>query len=162
VPTLPHHLLLPALLGAALLLGGCATLTGTAEQLIRIQTVDANDRPISGMRCHLSNSRSDYFGDSPLIDLQVRRSSSDLQIECRSHGLVARGTAVSRGKTDPAFAVTSLLMPGGSAVFVLDQVSGYSYSYPTWIRLKVGRTLVFDAYDSVDGQPTRAMEANQP
>jgi hypothetical protein len=152
--------LVPALLAAALPLGGCATLCGDADQAIHIQTVDANDRTVSGMRCHVSNAVSDYFGDSPMVDLRVRRSSSDLVVECRSRGQVAQATAVSRGHIDPAFAVASAVLPGGAAAFVIDRISGKSYTYPSWIRLQVGRSLVFDANDSVAGQPTRALQAN--
>jgi hypothetical protein len=136
---------------AALALAGCATVTGTPNQSISIQTVDALDRPITGMRCHAVNASAEYFGDSPMRDLRVRRSSSDLEIECHRGSLVARGTAVSRGSVvDGAF---KALLPGGTAMLAIDHLSGYRYAYPETIRLRVGENLVFDADRQGPGVP---------
>lgn len=161
---MPTHISLlsilsPALLATCALLAGCATLTGEPNQAIQIRTLDASDKPISGLRCHAVNASSDYYGTSPMIDLQVRRSSSDLQIECSGHGMVARGTAISRGN---AAAVAAAILPGGTASMVIDYVSGYSFTYPAWIQLRVGQDLVFDAYNDVAGQPTKSVQANHP
>jgi hypothetical protein len=138
---------------------GCATVTGTADQSIQIRTVDAADRPVAGLRCHASNAMADYYGSSPMIDLRVRRSSSDLLIECKGHGMVARGTAVSRGS---AAALAATILPGGTAMLMIDYISGYSLAYPSWIQLRIGQDLVFDASNDVAGQPTRGLQANRP
>lgn len=156
---MPTHLRLLPILSAALLAAGCATLTGDPNQSIQIRTLDAADRPVSGLRCHAVNASSDYYGSSPMIDLQVRRSSSDLQIECSGHGMIARGTAISRGK---AAALAAAVLPGGTASLVIDYVSGYSFAYPAWIQLRVGQDLIFDANNDVAGQPTRSVQANRP
>jgi hypothetical protein len=151
------RLLLPLV---ALALAGCATITGTPDQSINIQTVDLLDRPIAGMRCRISNASADYFGDSPLRDLVVRRSSSDLEIECHRGSLVARGTAVSRGSVlDGA---VKALLPGGTAMLAVDHLSGYRYKYPDWIRLRVGQHLVFDANRQSPGQPAQGLLADVP
>jgi len=145
---------------AALALAGCATVTGTPNQSISIQTVDALDRPITGMRCRVSNSSADYFGDSPMRDLQVRRSSSDLEIECHRGSLIARGTAVSRGSVVDG--AVKALLPGGTAMLAIDHLSGYRYAYPDWIRLRVGEHLVFDADRQERGKPAQGMLADVP
>jgi hypothetical protein len=150
--------LLPPLL--ALALAGCATVTGSSTQSISIQTVDALDRPVPGMRCRISNAAADYFGDSPLRDLQVRRSSSDLQIECHRGSLVARGTAVSR--VSALDGAVKALLPGGTAMFAVDHLSGYRYAYPDWVQLRVGQHLVFDADNQVPGKPMRGLLADVP
>jgi hypothetical protein len=124
---------------SALLASGCATVSGTPTQAIVIQAVDAKDQPVPGMRCRASNGATEYFGDAPMLDLRVRRSSADLVVECRRGNLVARGTAVSRGDT-----VLTGVMPGGMAALVIDHVTGYRYTYPTTMRLRVGQHLVFD------------------
>jgi hypothetical protein len=151
------RLLLPI---GALVLAGCATITGSATQSVNIQVVDALDRSISGWRCQVSNASADYFGDSPIRDLQVRRSSSDLQIECHRGSLTARGTAVSRGPV-VADAVKALL-PGGTAMLAIDHLSGYRYAYPDWIRLRIGQHLVFDADHQVPGKPAPGLLADVP
>jgi hypothetical protein len=139
-------------------LAGCATVTGTPTQSVHIQTEDLLGRPMSGMRCRVTNGSAEYFGDSPMFNLQVRRSASDLEIECRRGQWVARGTAVSRG-TIVSDALKTLL-PGGTAMLVVDHVSGYRYSYPTWVRLRVGQHLVFDADNEAGpGRPTPGMQA---
>lgn len=143
---------------AALALGGCATMTGSATQSISIHTVDANDRPVEGMKCRVVNGSAEYFGTAPMYDLQVRRSASDLAIECRRGALLARGTAVSRG-SGAAEAVRALL-PGGSAALVVDHISGYRYAYPSTMRLRVGQHLVFDASDDALGRPTRGIQVD--
>ncbi len=147
-----------AVVPVSLALGGCATMTGTATQAISIHTVDSNDRPIEGMKCRAVNGSAEYFGTSPMYDLQVRRSSSDLDIECRRGPLVARGTAVSRGSA--AAAAAKALLPGGTASLVIDHVSGYRYAYPSAMRLRVGQHLVFDASDDALGRPTRGTQVD--
>ena len=156
VPT-PLRCLLPALT-AALLAAGCATVTGTADQVIQIRTVDSADRPVAGLRCHASNAMADYYGNSPMIDLKVRRSSSDLLIECKGRGMVARGTAISRGNLA---GLAAAVLPGGTAMLMIDYITGYSQAYPGWIQLRIGEDLVFDASNDVAGQPTRALQANR-
>lgn len=127
------------LAAAAAALSGCATLSGTPTQAVSIHTVDAFDRPVSGMRCRIGNTAADYVGSTPMFDLQVRRSASDLEIECRRGDEVARGTAVSRGST-----LATALLPGGTAAIVIDHLSGYRYAYSPTLRLRLGEHLVFD------------------
>jgi len=129
---------------AVALVGGCATVTGTPTQPVSVHTVDALGRPVEGMRCRLVNSAADYVGTTPMFDLQVRRSASDLRIECRRGALLAHGTAVSRGS-----GLVAAMLPGGTAAMLVDHLSGYRYSYPSTLRLRVGEHLVFDG----DGDP---------
>lgn len=147
--------------GLSMLASGCATMTGTATQSINVHTVDASDRPIEGMRCRIINGSAEYFGTSPMYDLRVRRSSSDLDIECRRGTLSARGTAVSRGSA--AMAAIKALLPGGTAAVAVDHFTGYRYAYPHTMRLRVGQHLVFDASDEAEsGRPTRGVVADAP
>jgi murein DD-endopeptidase MepM/ murein hydrolase activator NlpD len=140
------------------LLGACATITGDPTQVVHVETLDERGQPIAGMRCHLSNASSEYFGDSPLFELEVHRSSSDLKIACRLGDRVAEGTAVSRsGVRGGVTGVANLMMPGGSAYMVIDHFTGYRYTYPTWVRVQIGQKLVFDAGDDVPGTPVRAV-----
>jgi hypothetical protein len=137
-----------ALVGAQL--SGCATLTGDGTQSLQIETVDAQGRVIEGMRCKLSNMSSDYYADSPVYGIEVHRSASDLHVWCRLGDRVAEGTAVSRGGLRGTVA---MLLPGGSAYMMIDHLTGYRYTYPSWIRLQVGENLRFDASRETQGQP---------
>lgn len=155
--SLPSRFLLTL---GALVLAGCATVTGTPTQSISVQVVDALNRPIAGMRCHASNASAEYFGDSPMHDLQVRRSASDLLIECHHGSLIARGTAISRGSVlDGA---VKALLPGGTAMLAVDHFSGYRYAYPDLIRMRIGEHLVFDADRQAPGKPAEGLLADVP
>jgi len=132
---------LPILALSCLLLSlaGCATLSGEATQPISVHTVDAEGRPINGMRCRLANDAAHYFGNSPLRDVQVRRSGSDLSIECRLGERFARATAVSRSQN-----AGIAMLPGGTVAMLVDHATGYAYAYPRTMQLQIGASVVFD------------------
>lgn len=119
---------------------GCATVTGSPTQTISIHTVDASGKPVNGMRCRLANGEGDTFGNSPLLDVQVRRSGADLEIECRNGAQVARATAFARSPS----LTGAVLLPGGGAAALIDRLSGYAYAYPRTMQLRVGEHMLFD------------------
>ncbi len=129
---------------AAALLSGCATLTGTATQAIDIEAVDASDRAVRGMECRVSNGAGEQVVTLPANEVRVRRSSSDLEIECRLGAQVARGTAAARGDAK----MENSFLPGSSVAALVDHLSGYMYSYPTPLRLRVGEHLRFEFSDA--------------
>jgi hypothetical protein len=135
---------------ALLALAGCATLEGSPTQPITVHTVDATGKPVNGMRCRIANGSADYFGNSPLLDVQIRRSGSDLEIECRSGTQIARATAFARGPSVGGM----VLLPGGGAAALIDRLSGYAYAYPRAMQLRIGEHMIFDvsapAQDSAD------------
>ncbi len=140
------------------MLSGCATLTGEPTQVINVQTLDARGHAVEGMRCRVSNGSEEYFGSSPMFALSVRRSSSDLEVQCQRGALSARATAVSRGNTTTALLKT--ILPGGGAATVIDHLTGYRYAYPVDLQLRVGQHLVFDAGDDVIGRPSKGVLAD--
>jgi hypothetical protein len=119
---------------------GCATINGSPLQAITVQTVDAAGKPVHGMHCRLANGEGDYYGNSPLLDVQVRRSGSDLEIECRRGNQVARATAFSRSPS----LTGAVLLPGGGAAALIDRISGYAYAYPRSMQLRIGEHMLFD------------------
>ena len=145
---------------AASLLSGCATITGESTQVIHVMTFDARGNSVEGLRCKVSNGSEAYFGNSPMFGLEVRRSSSDLEIRCQGGPMSARGTAVSRGSK--AGALAKAVLPGGTASTVVDHMTGYRYSYPIEVRLRVGQHLVFDANDDAPGRPNKGVLADSP
>ena len=150
------------LLCAALAVGwlsGCATLAGDATQKVNIQTVDTEGRVVDGMSCRASNGSADYVGVTPMFNMQVRRSSSPLVVECRRDGVpLARGVVVSRAVNMQPL---QMLLPGGTSLMVLDHITGYMYAYPRWVRLQVGTDMVFDRRDEVDRGPTPGLVTRQ-
>jgi hypothetical protein len=143
----------------ALALAGCATLTGDATQKLNIQTVDAEGKAVDGVSCRAVNGSAEYVGVTPMFDMQVRRSSSPLIVECRRNGLPpTRGVVVSRAVNMQPL---QLLLPGGTSMMAIDHLSGYIYSYPRWVRLQVGSDMVFDRRDEKDRGPTPGLITRQ-
>ncbi len=141
--------------------GGCATVTGDATQAINIQTVDANGKPVDGMKCRIVNGSAEYMGDTPLMGLRVRKSPTPLVAECKRQGYpMARALIVSRA--DLASGSTAqLLLPGGSSMLIIDHLSGFMYQYPRWIRAQVGADMNFDRNDEKGLQPTPGVVTRQ-
>ena len=119
---------------------GCATLTGSSTQTIEVTTVDARDRAVRGMTCTLTHGPGSYVVDSPAIDLEIKRSSTDLEIECRRGSQIARGTVVSHGESAMAHA----FIPGGSIATLVDFATGAMYTYPSPLKLRIGQHLRFE------------------
>ncbi len=122
-------------------LSGCATLTGSSTQTIDVATVDARDRPVRGMTCTVSHGPGTYVFDTPVQGLEIKRSASDLEIECRRGSQIARGTVVSRGES----AMAHSFIPGGSIATLVDYATGAMYTYPSPLRLKIGQHLRFES-----------------
>ena len=147
------------MVASVLLASGCATVSGRANQPVSIQTVDAQGRVIEGMSCRVSNSGGEYVGDTPMFDLQVRRSSTPLVIECRGDGRpMARAVLMPRADNMVA---AQMLLPGGSSLMVIDHVSGFMYSYPRWVRVQAGADMVFDRRDETGRHPTPGLVTRQ-
>lgn len=133
-----------AVLVLAALSSGCATLSGSATQAIEIRAVDERDRPVHGMECRVANGTGEQIVSLPAREVRVRRSSAELEIECRLGAQVARGTAVARGDAK----MENSFIPGGSIAALVDHLSGYMYSYPTPLTLRAGEHLRFEFSDA--------------
>jgi hypothetical protein len=133
-----------AVLVLAALSSGCATLSGSATQAIEIHAVDDSDRAIHGMECRVANAAGEQLVTLPAKEVPVRRSSTELEVECRLGAQIARGTAVARGDAK----MENSFIPGGSIAALVDHFSGYMYSYPTPLRLRVGEHLRFEFSDA--------------
>ena len=156
---LPLSLRAALLVLTALLASGCATVTGRATQPVSIQTVDSQGRMIEGMSCRISSGGREYVGDSPMFDLQVRRSSTPLVVECRGDGRpMARAVLMPRADSMVA---AQMLLPGGSSMMVIDHVSGFMYAYPRWVRVQAGADMVFDRRDEAGRHPVPGLVTRQ-
>jgi hypothetical protein len=93
------------------------------------------------MTCTLTHGPGSYVVDTPALDLEIRRSSSDLEIECRRGSQLARGTVVSRGES----AMAHSFIPGGSIATLVDYATGAMYTYPSPLRLRIGQHLKFES-----------------
>jgi hypothetical protein len=131
---------------------GCATITGSSTQNIEVTTVDTRDRPVRGMTCTLTHGPGSYVVDSPAMDLEIKRSSTDLEIECRRGSQLAKGTVVPRAES----AIAHAFIPGGSIATLVDYATGAMYTYPSPLRLKIGQHLRFE----IGGEARATVVAN--
>lgn len=133
---------------------GCATVTHDSMQPIKVETRLADGSSLSGADCKLSNdygSVSCKSGDT----IQVHRSSQDLDIVCKMGDQPdALGRAISRANAG----MFGNILIGGGIGAIVDHTRGTAYTYPTWIQLSYGKTLVFDRQDEKDGQPLAGNE----
>ena len=90
-------------------------------------------------------------GDS----LQVRRSSKDLDIVCKDP---ANPDASARAISRANGGMWGNIILGGGIGAIVDHNKGTAYTYPTWIQLVFGQTLVFDRSAEKEGQPTPGTE----
>jgi hypothetical protein len=123
----------------ALSLGGCSTLTGDFHQKLQIDALDAQNRPIDGMRCQVGTGSSAKTVVTPATEVRVRRAMASLEIECQRDSLVASATVKSRRER-----MEEALLPFGSVGVFVDHLSGSLYSYPTALHLRVGQHLVLE------------------
>jgi len=138
----PTPTLLRGFAAACLLVSasGCATLTGSTTQVIEITTLDARGRPLRGVTCTLTHGPGSYVVDTPVVGLEIQRSSTDLEIECRRGSQLARATVVANAES----AIAHTIIPGGSLATLVDHVTGAMYTYPSPLQLRIGQHLRFE------------------
>ncbi|MCX8006000.1 MAG: hypothetical protein N2688_13780 [Burkholderiaceae bacterium] len=129
--------LLAAVAAAA---SACATITGGSTQKLELVALDARDRPVPGMVCTLTHGAGTYTVQLPAGEIEIRRSGTELEIECRRGELIARGTVVPRAES----AIAHAFLPGGSLATLIDHATGAMYTYPSPLALRVGQHLRFE------------------
>lgn len=145
---------------AALALSGCATVLNDSSQSIKVETKTATGDTVTGADCKLTNDYGSVnvkSGDTA----QLHRSSKDLDIVCtQSANPDAQARAISRANGG----MWGNIILGGGIGAIIDHSKGTAYTYPTWVQLVFGKTLVFDRTTQKEGQPTLGTEpvVNKP
>ncbi len=133
---------------------GCATFVNETTHPVRLETLTQQGQAIAGAECRLTNDYGSTLVRSGETS-QVRRSNKDLDIVCRhpdNPDAVAR--AISRANAGMA----GNILIGGGIGAIIDHSKGTAYTYPTWMQLVFGKTLVIDRNDERPGQPVRSTE----
>jgi hypothetical protein len=154
--TTGRKILLRSIIAGAIVLAttGCASIVNETTHPVKLETLTPQGQAISGAQCRLTND----YGSTLVLSgetSQVRRSSKDLDIVCRhpdNPDAVAR--AISRANAGMA----GNILIGGGIGAIIDHNKGTAYTYPTWVQLVFGKTLVFDRSDEREGQPVRSTE----
>lgn len=114
---------------AALLLTGCASITGKQLQAVTITTIH-DHRELAGVGCTLSNDVGTWFLTSP-GSTTIHKSTADLVVDCRHDALVGSSRLESGANT----AVWGNLLAGGLIGYAIDRQSGAGFDYPNTITV---------------------------
>jgi hypothetical protein len=134
---------------------GCATIVNETTHPMKLETAKADGTLVSDAECKLSNDYGTITGKSGNT-LQVRRSSKDLDITCT---LPDNQDALARAISRANAGLAGNILIGGGIGAIIDHSKGTAYTYPTWVRLVFGKTLVFDRSAEKEGQPVAGVEA---
>jgi opacity protein-like surface antigen len=134
---------------AVLTMTGCASVLNDVTHPVRIETKTVSGETVANAECKLTNDYGVFDAKSGAT-IQVRRSSKDLDITCtHPQQPEAKGRAISRANGGMA---GNILLGGGIGA-IIDHNKGTAYTYPTWIQLVFGQTLIFDRREEKEGAP---------
>ena len=136
-------------IGALTLFSGCASIMNDTSQPMRLETKTAEGTTIAGADCTISNDKGSVnakSGDTPM----VRRSDKDLDITCKHP---SNPDALARAISRANAGLAGNILIGGGIGAIIDHSKGTAYTYPTWVQLVFGKTLVFDRSSEKEGQP---------
>jgi hypothetical protein len=140
------------LLGAgmsALFCIGCASVVNDTNQPVKVETKAESGELVSGSECKLTNDYGGVAVKSGQVAM-VHRSGKDLDITCTSsQNPEAVGRAISRANGG----MWGNILLGGGIGAIVDHNKGTAYTYPTWVQLVFGKTLVFDRTNEKEGEP---------
>ena len=134
---------------AALLLGGCASVVNDTTHPIKVETKTQAGSLVPGAECRMTNDHGTFTvksGDTA----QVRRSGKDLDIVCKDP---ANPEATARAVSRANGGMWGNIILGGGVGAIIDHNKGTAYTYPTWVQLVFGQSLVFDRSNEKEGQP---------
>ncbi len=136
-------------LTSAMLCTGCASVLNDVNHPVKIETKTDTGEILAGADCKLSNDYGVFMVKSGEV-VQIRRSSKNLDIQCtHPSNPDAFGQAISRANG----AMYSNILLGGGIGAIIDHNKGTAYTYPLWMQLEFGKTLVYDRRAEVTGQP---------
>ncbi len=147
-----------ALSSAAVLFTGCATVVNDATHPMKIETQTASGQMVTGADCKLTNDYGTFTAKSGET-AQVRRSSKDLDIVCKHP---ENPEAIARAISRVNAGMFGNILIGGGIGAIIDHSKGTAYTYPTWVQLVFGKTLVIDRSTEKDGQPALGVEPAAP
>jgi hypothetical protein len=141
-------------LALAIACTGCASVVNDSTHPMKVDTKTQAGEVVTGADCKLTND-SGVFTMKSGDTVQVRRSSKDLDITC-THA--SNPDAVARAISRANAGMWGNIIIGGGIGAIIDHNKGTAYTYPTWVQLVFGKTLVFDRTAEKEGQPTPGTE----
>lgn len=115
----------------AVLATGCASVTGSSNQSVSLQTRDHDGEEVEDAKCELSNDKGKWFVTTP-GSVVIQKSNQDMQILCKKPGHeTGRQAVVSETKGS----MYGNVILGGGIGALVDHSTGAAYEYPNFIRV---------------------------
>lgn len=128
------HYLRASVLAWAAFVTGCASITGTTNQNVSIQSVQASGAEVADAKCELTNAKGKWFVTTP-GSVGITRSNDDMQVICKKEGHEpGRAVVVSATKGS----MFGNILFGGGIGAVIDHNSGAAYEYPGFFQVMMG------------------------
>lgn len=129
-----RRLLLLAAIGP-IVLPGCASITGSQNQPVSVETRDLNGAEVKRAECKLNNNKGQWYVSTPGT-VMVVRSSEDLLVTCEKDNYeTGFATVVSSVKGMMA----GNIIFGGVIGLAVDHAQGSGYDYPNLIPVVMGK-----------------------
>lgn len=113
---------------------GCASVTGSPNQSVSVQTREQAGIEVAGASCELTNDEGKWFVTTP-GSVSIHRSNKDLQVSCKKNGFEPGRAAVV---SDTKGAMFGNIILGGGIGAIIDHNNGSAYEYPTVIDILMG------------------------
>src|ERR1039457_2341283 len=114
-----------------LIFAGCASITGTTNQSVSVQTREQAGKEVIGAACELTNNKGKWFVTTP-GSIGITRSNDDLQVLCNKVGYEpGRAAIVSATKG----AMFGNIILGGGIGAIIDHNTGAAYEYPSFFQI---------------------------
>lgn len=114
-------------------LAGCATMTGSTEQMVLVQTI-LDNRQLVGAGCILSNDMGKWFVTTP-GRIMIRKSQAPLKVDCKKSGSPAVVMDDNFDATvNGGSAWSNVIFTLGVGYFV-DRDTGAAYDYPSTLTV---------------------------
>ncbi len=124
-----------SILLSTLVMTGCASLTGSKNQAISVQTHMQGDA-VEGAKCVLMNDKGSWFVTTP-GSVMVQKSYEDLSVNCNKPA-VSSGLAYFRSKSNGG--VWGNILAGGIIGYAIDSSNGSGFDYPPLLTVEMGVT----------------------
>jgi hypothetical protein len=115
----------------AVLLSGCASITGSSTQPISVQTTQGASI-VSGVSCTLTNDAGKWFVKTP-GSVTIKKSTADLMVECAHNDVSGHDHVESKANVN----VWGNIVAGGLIGYVVDRYSGAGFDYPKLVTIEL-------------------------
>jgi len=131
---------------------GCASVTGSPNQSVSVQTREQSGGEVTGAACELTNNKGKWFITTP-GSVMIHRSNDDMQVLCNKAGFEPGRAAVV---SDTKGSMFGNILLGGGIGAIVDHNTGAAYEYPAFIQILMG------AFSKIEAPKTQDQPAQGP